>query len=328
MREVILETLRCPASGTPLHREGDELVAAGGKHRYPLHAGRIPLFAEAPASRDAARQQHHYDQLAPLYLENLAYPHTEAYAAQLDRIFLEVLGEAPLGRVAELCCGQGEALGLLQDRIDTGVGVDISLAMLEAAAARLPEDRTAVVQGDATCLPLGDEQFDCVFMFGGIHHVADRNGLFREVARILVPGGRFLWREPVSDFPLWRLLRALIYRWSSALDHETERPLLYRETVAPLERAGLSLRSWRTCAFLGFCLLMNSDVLVVNRGLRFVPGIRRLAEWAARFDEWCLHLPGLRRAGLQVVGCARKGDVGSEVQKPEVLGVSRSLPGF
>jgi SAM-dependent methyltransferase len=313
MREVILEALRCPASGAPLHREGDELVAAGGKHRYPLHAGRIPLFAEAPASRDAARQQHHYDQLAPLYLENLAYPHTEAYAAQLDRTCLEVLGDAPLGRVAEICCGPGEGLALLGDRFEVGVGVDISLAMLEAAAARLPEDRIAVVQGDATCLPLQDGQFDCVVMLGGIHHVADRSGLFREVARILVPGGRFVWREPVSDFPLWRLLRALIYRWSSALDHETERPLLYGETVPPLERAGLALRSWRTCGFLGFCLLMNSDVLVFNRVLRFVPGIRRLAEWAARFDEWCVHLPALQRAGLQVVGCAQKrgsGDVG------------------
>ena len=67
MREVILESLRCPASGAPLHREGDELVDHGGKHRYPLHAGRIPLFAELPDSRDAARQQRHYDQLAPLY---------------------------------------------------------------------------------------------------------------------------------------------------------------------------------------------------------------------------------------------------------------------
>jgi ubiquinone/menaquinone biosynthesis C-methylase UbiE len=324
---VILEALRCPVSGAPLHREGDELVAEDGKHRYPLHAGRIPLFAESPASRDAARQQHHYDQLAPRYLENLAYPHTEAYAAQLDRVFLEVLGEAPLGRVAELCCGQGEALGLLQGRIDIGIGVDISLAMLEAAAARLPDGRNAVVQGDATCLPLGDEQFDCVFMFGGIHHVADRGGLFREVARVLAPGGRFLWREPVSDFLPWRALRALIYRWSPALDHETERPLLYNETVPHLERAGLTLRSWRTCAFLGFCLLMNSDVLVLNRGLRFVPGIRRLAEWAARFDEWCVHRPGLRRAGLQVVGCAQKGSLGPGDRDPEAVGANRRLAG-
>ena len=59
---------------------------------------------------------------------------------------------------------------------------------------------------------------------------------------------------------------------------------------------------------------MNSDVLVVNRGLRFVPGIRRLAEWAARFDEWCVHLPALQRAGLQVVGCAQKpGEVASGI---------------
>ncbi len=51
---------------------------------------------------------------------------------------------------------------------------------------------------------------------------------------------------------------------------------------------------------------MNSDVLVVNRLLRFVPGIRAIARLAARLDAWCLCLPGLSRAGLQVAGSARK----------------------
>jgi SAM-dependent methyltransferase len=174
--------------------------------------------------------------------------------------------------VAEICCGQGEALALLSDRIEAGVGVDISETMLEAAAARLPESRFALLQADATRLPLADAQFDHVVMLGGIHHVGDRRGLFREVARILRPGGRFVWREPVSDFPLWRALRAVVYRLSPALDHATERPLLRRETEPPLREAGLEPRGWRTCGFLGFCLLMNSDVLVWNRALRFLPG--------------------------------------------------------
>jgi ubiquinone/menaquinone biosynthesis C-methylase UbiE len=304
MSELPLHLLRCPESGAELKQNGDELVSRCGKHRYPLHAGGIPLFAEVPTSPDAARQQAHYDRVAADYLENLGYAHTIEYNAYLDRVFAEVVGTQPLGSVAEICCGHGEALTLFGDRVSEGVGVDISVSMLEAAAASQPG--RFWVQGDATQLPLPDAAFDHVAMFGGIHHVRDRRGLFREVARILKPGGRFLWREPVSDFWLWRALRAVVYRWSPALDHETERPLLARETLPPLADAGLELETWRTCGFLGFCVLMNSDVLVANRLLRFVPGIRGLTRAFTRFDEACLRVPGMAGAGVQVAGCALK----------------------
>ncbi len=73
-----------------------------------------------------------------------------------------------------------------------------------------------------------------------------------------------------------------------------------------LSDAGLVCRAWRTHGFLGFCLFMNSDVLVFNRLFRFVPGIRGLTRLAARLDDWTLRLPGLAGAGLQVVGDAEK----------------------
>jgi len=297
-----LGALACPISGEALELHGDTLVSCSGKHRYPLHLGRIPLFAEEPDRAEAVRQMHHYDRIATTYLESQGYPHTLEYNAYLDRVFLEVLGDGNLGRTAELCCGDGEALALLSDRIDEGVGVDISLSMLEHAATRLPE--TILAQADATQLPLADAAFDHIVMFGGIHHVADRRSLFREVSRVLRPGGRFLWREPLDDFWLWRALRSVVYRVSPELDHETERPLRYNETAPPLAEAGLQLETWRSCGFLGFCLLMNSDVLVVNRLLRFLPGIRALTRAAARFDEACVQRLGPKHLGLQVVGSA------------------------
>jgi SAM-dependent methyltransferase len=155
-------------------------------------------------------------------------------------------------------------------------------------------------------LPVADASFDHVVMFGGIHHVNDREKLFSEIFRILRPGGFFFWREPVSDFFLWRWLRALIYRFSSALDHETESPLLYDDTVPVLEKAGMKLRSWETFGFVGFCLFMNSDVLVFNRVFKYIPGIRGLTRFFARLDDLTVRLPGMRRAGLQVIGSAQK----------------------
>ena len=155
-------------------------------------------------------------------------------------------------------------------------------------------------------LPLADDSFDSVVMLGGIHHVPDREALFQQVFRVLAPGGSFVWREPVNDFWLWKLLRGIVYRLSPILDHETERPLTYDETVPVLEKAGFTVEQWRTYGFFGFCLFMNSDVLFFNRLFRFIPGIRGITRASARFDDWCTRLPGMQRAGLQVVGKSTK----------------------
>ena len=98
----------------------------------------------------------------------------------------------------------------------------------------------------------------------------------------------------------------MIYRLSPILDAGTERPLVYQETVSPLEKAGFRLKTWRTYGFLGFCFFMNSDVLVFNRLFRFIPGIRGLTRLVVALDELTLKLPGMARMGLQVVGVAEK----------------------
>jgi SAM-dependent methyltransferase len=301
-----LDLLRCPETLQPLRVEGEQLVTQDGRRRFDLDPEGIPRFAEGFLAGAALVQQEHYDRIAAAYIENLGYPHTQEYNAYLDAALLSVIDPADLGTVAEICCGRGEAFHLLGARIRRGIGVDISLEMLRGAARSVTGGERHFVQGDATHLPLADACVDSVFMLGGIHHVQDRLGLFREVARILKPGGRFYFREPVSDFLPWRALRAVIYRVSPILDADTERPLLHRETVPVLEQVGLTTKHWSTHGFLGFCLLMNSDVLFFNRLFRFVPGIRAISRAAASLDEAVLRLPQLRRAGLQVVGVAEK----------------------
>lgn len=297
--------LRCPVTRRELVERDGYLATADGKHRYRVQEG-IPLMAEETMSAAAKRQQDHYDRVAASYVTNLAYPHTAEYMAYLDGALLRAVGDRSLGTAIELCCGRGEAASLLGKRMERCIGVDVSLAMLREARRAPVEVPTAYVQGDATRAPLADAAADSVIMLGGVHHVMDRAALFAEVRRILKPGGRFYFREPVSDFALWRALRAVIYRLSPALDHETERPLRKDETIPVLESAGLTPIHWRTHGLIGFCIFMNSDVLVFNRAFRFVPGIRRLVRASARFDEWCLSWPAAAGIGLQVVGVAEK----------------------
>jgi SAM-dependent methyltransferase len=155
-------------------------------------------------------------------------------------------------------------------------------------------------------LPLPEGLADTVLIHGGIHHVPDRLALFAEIQRILKPGGRFYFHEPVDDFWLWRLIRKAIYRISPSLDHTSEAPLRREATMAELSAAGLRPVAWNTRGFLGFCLFMNSDVLIFNRAFRYLPGIRALTRAACRFDHWLAGRSGLRWSGLIAVGAAER----------------------
>ena len=301
-----VQMLRSPRNGQALRLDGAQLTSIDGMERFDISSCGIPLFATEFLSQAGRDQQTHYDRVAATYVENLGYPHTQEYTAYLDRKLIDVLPSGSLGTVAEVCCGRGEAARLLGHRADRYIGVDVSMKILEVARRDLPCDRFCFVQGDATMLPLNDAIFDNVVMLGGIHHVPDRLTLFAEVHRILKPGGSFYFREPVSDFVLWRAIRKVIYRVSRALDHTTERPLRRESTERDLTNAALELIDWRTYGFLGFCLFMNSDVLVFNRAFRFLPGIRPLTRLACRIDDWTTRKSGLRHAGLQVIGVARR----------------------
>ncbi len=302
--DSVLDLLVCPHTGAPLARHGLELRGTDGSS-YGLSDSGIPLFVDKHCSADARRQQDHYERIAVSYVENLGFPHTEEYMSYLDHALLAAI-DHPLGVTAELCCGRGEAFSLLGSRVERGVGVDVSLSMLEHALLHNRNSGVAFVQADVTMLPLATTAFDSVVMLGGIHHVRDRARLFSEVSRILKPGGRLYFREPVNDFWLWRVLRWAIYRTSTTLDHQTERPLLWSETVPTFEISRLRVRSWKTYGFLGFCLFMNSDVLRFNKLFRFLPAVRAITRASTRLDAAILGLPGLGKCGLQVVGVAEK----------------------
>jgi SAM-dependent methyltransferase len=292
-------------TGAALEWAGDALVSADGRQRYRLQNG-IPLLAEQFCSVEGRSQQAHYEAIAAVYAANLRYPQTEEYTACLDRALLDLVDFRRLGTVAEICCGLGEAVRLLGPAVGRGIGIDVSPAMLAAAADRHAGGPFIFVQADATSLPLAADSIDSIFLLGGVHHINDRRRLFAEIARVLRPGGRCYFREPVSDFLLWRVIRSIVYRVSPILDHRTEHPLRYDETVPLMEEAGLRLRHWQTFGFLGFCFFMNADVLIFNRLFRFIPGIRALTRAAAALDARIVALPFLRRAGLQVIAAAEK----------------------
>jgi SAM-dependent methyltransferase len=92
-------------------------------------------------------------------------------------------------RVLDLGCGTGRLSTALAERGIARVwGVDPSPEMLSVARANVPEG-VGLKEGRAERLPFRAAWFERVAMWLVVHLV-DRPTAFREVARVLVPGGR------------------------------------------------------------------------------------------------------------------------------------------
>jgi ubiquinone/menaquinone biosynthesis C-methylase UbiE len=132
------------------------------------------------------------------------------------RHILSAAGITPQDRVLDLGCGIGNILIALAERIDfiqPATGVDISPDLIrigerEIARAGL-HDRIGLRVAPATRLPFEDAAFDVVLTSHVLKHLDDEMLLasFREVARVLRPGGRFLlWefaKSPRSALLFW-----------------------------------------------------------------------------------------------------------------------------
>lgn len=122
-----------------------------------------------------------------------------------------LLGDLAGLRVLEVGCGaaQGARWAALQGAAEV-IALDLSAGMLTQARALSPSSTSspssplnsssqaeltpALVQADATRLPLADACIDLAFSaYGAIPFVDDPGAVMREVARVLRPGGRWVF---------------------------------------------------------------------------------------------------------------------------------------
>ena len=107
-----------------------------------------------------------------------------------------LLGDVRGRRVLELGCGAAAGARWLAGQGAEVTGLDLSAGMLRhaAGAAQRSGVRVPLVQADALALPFADAVFDVVCTaFGAIPFVADSGAVMREVARVLRPGGRWVF---------------------------------------------------------------------------------------------------------------------------------------
>ena len=107
-----------------------------------------------------------------------------------------LLGEVRGRQVLELGAGAAAGARWLAGQGAAAVAVDLSAGMLRHARAGAERSgvRVPLVQADALALPFADSVFDIACTaFGAIPFVADSAAALREVARVLRPGGRWVF---------------------------------------------------------------------------------------------------------------------------------------
>lgn len=129
---------------------------------------------------------------------------TQPAFAQYCRAALERAGYAGGGKVLDVACGPGTLSLLVEREAEEIHAIDFSPGMLacfdrEIARRGLAHIKTYHMDGQD--LAFGDDQFDWAFSIFGLMFFPDRARGFREILRVLKPGGRAAitaW-APVAD---------------------------------------------------------------------------------------------------------------------------------
>jgi SAM-dependent methyltransferase len=122
----------------------------------------------------------------------------------LDEATVRLLGDVAGRRVLEVGCGAAQCSRWLLREGAAAVGIDLSASQLRYAheLSRRTGQAVPLVQADAARLPFMDGSFDLACSaFGAMPFVADSAAVMREVARMLGPGGR--WVFSVSHPMRW-----------------------------------------------------------------------------------------------------------------------------
>jgi len=229
-----------------------------------------------------------YDRLANGYREHRSLT-PEALRPHLDII----IRMGNIGRdtdFLDIGCGIGNHAMAVSVMAGSNVtGVDPSNAMLEVARERAPEMNWQ--QGSMGSIPLDDGSMDVVFTSMTLHHLPDMGQGFREVHRVLRPGGRFIIITSLPE----RFVDSVLARFPGLVELDAGRfpdDGTIRDTLV---RAGLSVVEQVDVPRL-HATNKKAELLEKVRG-RFVSTFELMDEQdfidgLVKFEKWLDSIPG------------------------------------
>ncbi|MHB0977123.1 MAG: methyltransferase domain-containing protein [Candidatus Aquicultorales bacterium] len=200
MQSSIVPLLICPACGRPFdvspnagNSGDDEFLTCSCGGRFPVVSGVPRLIVD----REDDTFGFTAERLAAVSRMERGHFWFEGRRRLVDRLLAEYVPAGSL--VADIGCGTGSMVDLLNNRGYKALGMDLRPEGLRAAGER-GSDR--LVQADVAKLPCADSSLDAVLALDVLEHVEDEAAVLSEVRRVLKPGGVFLLTVPAIP-SLW-----------------------------------------------------------------------------------------------------------------------------
>ena len=203
--------LLCEAGLLRRHREGSWVLFRVSDAGVPGALARLIVDLTPPGDAEVQRDLRRLEDVRKAR-EVAAAEYFKANAGAWDRIrslhvaeeevekaIVAAVGTRKIGTLLDLGTGTGRMLELLAERIDQGIGIDTSHAMLSIARSnleRLKLGHCQVRHGDLFHLPYDNDCMDLITVHQVLHYLDDPARALQEAARVLKPGGRML----VVDF--------------------------------------------------------------------------------------------------------------------------------
>ena len=161
-------------------------------------------------NRHIATEQRSFIQILQEFDNNKRW--AEIFFSRLNR----VISIPQHARVLDIGAAAGEfvaacyQLGYQCDGVEPWEEARLNAAKL-SAHLRIP---IRIVEGTAECVPYGDDTFDIVHARTVIEHVADVEKAFKEIYRVLKPGGVFWFSSASSMCPFQNEIRGFpLFGW-------------------------------------------------------------------------------------------------------------------
>ncbi|HEY0003161.1 MAG TPA: class I SAM-dependent methyltransferase [Pyrinomonadaceae bacterium] len=152
----------------------------------------------------------------------------EVCTAPENRFILKHLGDVKGKRLLDLGCGAGENSVYFAEQGAECTASDFSPGMVEVAL-KLAERHGVRIEGrviNAMKIDFPDNTFDIVYAANLLHHLPDPQVALREIHRVLRPGGKACFWDPLRHNPVIDIYR----RMATEVRSEDERPLDIRIT--------------------------------------------------------------------------------------------------
>lgn len=139
-----------------------------------------------------------FDEIAPVY-DRVNTVMTAGGDGRWRRAAANAAGLQPGSAAIDVACGTGKLSATLAERVGPFgriVGIDLAPAMVAAAGAAYADlVQLSFRVGNALALPFPDAEFDAATIAFGLRNLADFEAGFRELARVVRPGGRVVCLE-------------------------------------------------------------------------------------------------------------------------------------